>query len=272
MFCKIRKLKAKGFSIIELLIIIILIGILVAIIIPRIATRTELARQKTAMADLEMIASAQERAIIDTGYLYRLYVLDDVGGEGDGIGLGGLNDVIDALRDEYNLPAGTFNNIYQSPIQIFINPDNSFDVNAGVPLNDGRALELFNLIHQNETAFNWNGPYLVLQKDKSSLPWGYTSGPDDIPDDPWGNNYLLFTKKGLVYENGANPQDGSYRFFVVDSVVFPSDGRTYRCDIFDRTTILSLGKNGLPGNGSGPNADPAAPGNFGQGDDYLRQF
>ena len=57
MFWIKHKFREKGFSIIELLIILILIGILVAIIIPRIATRTELARQKTAMADLESIVS-----------------------------------------------------------------------------------------------------------------------------------------------------------------------------------------------------------------------
>lgn len=264
MFWKKLKLKTIGFSIIELLIIIILIGILVAIIIPRIATRTELARQKTAMADLEMIASAEERAIVDTGYLYRLYVLDDIAGDGDDIGQGGINDVKDALKDEYNPYTVIFNNVYQNPVQIFLYPDSTTDiVNSGNFVDAGRALELFRSIHLNETAFNWNGPYLVLQKDKGSLPWGYTLGGDDVPDDPWGNNYLLFTRRGLVYED-----DG----MIYSSIIFPSNGNTYNCQIFDRTTILSLGKNGLPGDGSIPSSDPAHPGNFGQGDDIFRQF
>ncbi|HQH11676.1 MAG TPA: prepilin-type N-terminal cleavage/methylation domain-containing protein, partial [Candidatus Sumerlaeota bacterium] len=38
----------KGFTIIEILIAIIIIGILVAIIIPRLATRADLARRRAA--------------------------------------------------------------------------------------------------------------------------------------------------------------------------------------------------------------------------------
>lgn len=263
MFWDKRKYKTDGFSIIELLIIIILIGILVAIIIPRIATRTELARQKTAMADLEMISSAQERAVVDTGYIYRLYALDDVAGDGDGIGFGGTNDVIDALKDEYNSLLGIYNLAFNNPRRLFIDPE------TGLFISDNQASNLFTLLHANETAFNWHGPYLVLQKDTGTSPWTYTSaqlpadGKDDIPDDPWGNNYLLFTKRGMVLEN-----DG----VITETVIFPSDGNTYNCKLFDRTTVLSLGKDGRPGDGSGPSSDPSAPGNFGQGDDIIRQF
>ncbi len=75
----------KGFTIIEILIAIIIIGILVAIIIPRLATRADLARRRAAESDIEEIRKAQEHAGIDTGYYYRLYVLDDNPG-GDGYG------------------------------------------------------------------------------------------------------------------------------------------------------------------------------------------
>ena len=81
------KKSLKGFSIIELLIAIIIIGILVAVIVPRLATRSELARQRAAKSDLEHIRNAEEHAGIDTGYYYRLYVLDD-NPRGDGIGTG----------------------------------------------------------------------------------------------------------------------------------------------------------------------------------------
>jgi len=49
------KKSLQGFTIIELLIAIIIIGILVAVIIPRLATRSELARQRAAKYDLEHI-------------------------------------------------------------------------------------------------------------------------------------------------------------------------------------------------------------------------
>jgi len=257
MILKKQKSKILAFSIIELLIIIILIGILVSIIVPRIATRTELARQKSALGDLEAIANAQERAGVDTGYIYRLYVLNDVSG-GDGIGFGSVGDIRDGIRDEFDTGGGAYNTMYTNPRQVFI------DVNTGNLLTPAQATTLFDQIRTNETAFNWQGPYLVVQRDRGSLPWQYspTKG-DDIPDDPWGNNYLFFTEKGLVQENQGN---------IVTSITFPGDGRTYNCKLYDRPTLLSLGKNGLPGDGTGPSIDPTAPGNFGQGDDIMRQF
>ncbi|MCX7001537.1 MAG: prepilin-type N-terminal cleavage/methylation domain-containing protein [Candidatus Sumerlaeota bacterium] len=238
----------RGFSIIELLIAIIIIGILVAIIIPRLATRSEQARIRAAESDLEEIRKAEEHAGIDTGYYYRLYVLDDNRG-GDGYGWGDSRDVNDGILDE---AGGLFNPAYgnnqtkQNIQYIFIN------------VNDGQLCATANVIYNklldNETAFGWNGRYITWHKDFNK---------NDIPDDPWNHDYLFFTPAGLVLEP--------------DGVVIPTcsvdatngniiAGGTYNCIRFDRFVVLSLGPNGLPGDGG---TDINA---FGTGDDIIQKW
>ncbi|GAB4321738.1 MAG: hypothetical protein Kow0059_16540 [Candidatus Sumerlaeia bacterium] len=242
-----------AFSIVELLVAIIILGILVAIIVPRLASRTELARLRKAQADLEMIQNAQERASIDTGYLYRLYALDD-NPDGDGIGYGAINDVNDGIKDEH------LNTVIANPVQMFIYPSGS---NVGQLVDPGRAAALYVTLSNNETGFNWNGPYVTYQADKTNL--NANNFPDNIPDDPWGNNYLFFTREGLVQEFDDNTGAPVGQIVVTYQA---TNGASYDTRVFDRATILSMGPNGLPGDGStsGPDA------RFGRGDDLFRSF
>jgi prepilin-type N-terminal cleavage/methylation domain-containing protein len=239
----------KGFSIIELLIAIIIIGILVAVIIPRLATRSELARQRTAKSDLEQIRNAQERAGIDTGYYYRIYVLDDNIG-GDGIGSGATNDINDGIRDE------ALNTIAQNPIRLFIN------VNTGEFLPDTAAVIQYTNLIGNETSFGWNGRYITWQRDIYGFDHDAQGNliPDDIPDDPWNHDYLFFTSRGLVLEPYGVIVDAC----GIDSFGNLSSGGSYDCLRFDRFTLLSLGGDGLPG--SQPDYI------FGTGDDLIEQW
>ena len=239
----------KGFSIIELLIAIIIIGILVAVIIPRLATRSELARQRTAKSDLEHIRNAEERAGIDTGYYYRMYVLDDNPG-GDGIGTGGTNDINDGVHDEI------LNTIAQNTMRIFIN------VNNGEFLPDAAAFLQYRKMTENETGFGWNGRYITWQRDIYGFNRDAQGNliPNDIPDDPWNHDYLFFTQKGLVLEpNGEIVPSCS-----IDTNGNFSTGATYDCLRYDRFTVLSLGGDGLPG--SQPDYI------FGTGDDLIEQW
>ena len=239
---KIRQ-SIKGFSVIELLIAVIILGVLVAIIVPRLATRAELARQKAALSDLQNIQESLERAAIDTGYYFRLYVLDDTTG-GDMLGFGDpdyFTNIIDGVADE------EFTTYYSNNTRIFISPmTGDFIV--------GYDTTYRNLV-KNETSFGWNGPYINWNRDKVDAD-GYSvderpNNADDIPDDPWGHNYLLFTPLGLVLEP--------------DGIIEENQYLGSETDVFDRMTILSLGPNGLPGSGN--------PGSrFGTDDDFFRQF
>jgi prepilin-type N-terminal cleavage/methylation domain-containing protein len=254
-----EKNSRHGFSILELLVAVIIIGILAAIIIPRLVTRAEMARQKTALADMQHVQDAEERAAIDTGYYYRLYVLDDTPG-GDGhksyfppqSPSGDPADVIDGVRDESL-------NDYGNNTQLFI------DIRTGD--FEANYTTLYSRLTENETTFGWTGPYITWNRDSAAflsrgdtLPGGTrTDLPNDIPDDPWGNDYLFFTPAGLVLE----PEGEIATQFTAKNT------QVYDTRVFDRPTILSLGSNGLPGDGSAPGSDE---GKFGRGDDLVRSF
>jgi prepilin-type N-terminal cleavage/methylation domain-containing protein len=231
-----------GFTIIELLIAVIIIGILVAIIIPVYISRADDARLSAAQQDLDALQNAQQHAGIDTGYFYRLYVLDDVRG-GDNVAPDNLaNERVDGIRDE-QLRGDASN-----PKQIFI------DTKSGLFLSSGNTL--YDRLVLNETAFNWNGPYINVTR-KTGLKNPIPNVPASVPLDPWGAPYLFFTIEGIVREREGD----------VATSYTGADGNSYNAVRFDRPTVLSLGPNGLPGNGSG-STEPV----FGQGDDLYRQF
>jgi general secretion pathway protein G len=60
--------KPKGFTLIELMLVVIILGILVAMVVPRLAGRTEQARRAAAQADIESnMAVALDLYELDNG-------------------------------------------------------------------------------------------------------------------------------------------------------------------------------------------------------------
>jgi general secretion pathway protein G len=57
--------KTSGFTIVEIAIAVIIIGILAAILIPVLATRAEEAKIGAARRDLEELTNAEERVALD---------------------------------------------------------------------------------------------------------------------------------------------------------------------------------------------------------------
>jgi len=248
-----------GFTIIELLIAVIILGILVMIIIPRISNRTKQAKINACLSELKELAEAERRLEIDYGYYGRLYMLDDVAG-GDRIANGYVSvtpkDRIDGIADEdpTNVEAGTIPNPESQNYFIYIAQD-PLDTNDGLLVANS-----YNFIDETR----YTGPYINYRREMRVIPDNDTSDLMDIPLDPWNSPYLLFTKKGLVDEFTST------QFELLNgptaTLAVNGDGQilaTPETSIFDRLTILSLGPDSMIGDG---NVDDDR---FGEGDDLL---
>lgn len=246
---RVSPVRRRGFSIIELLVAVIIIGILAAILIPIVGNRSEQARIARAVSDLERIGDALERAAVDTGYYPRIWMLNYTQGSntqnpGPFVRNPGTTifDTNKGVRDIG--PGGYFEGI---PQRVFILPQTGEFVDP--------STQILDRLQNNETEFNWNGPYMNWQQDNNFRD-GFLA-PDGMPDDPWGNNYLFFTRRGMVLE----PQGEIVQSHTFDGM----PGPTGQLDRFGRAVVLSLGPNGVPGNGN-------AGALVGEGDDIVRQF
>ncbi|MCX7015456.1 MAG: hypothetical protein NTW86_23365 [Candidatus Sumerlaeota bacterium] len=282
-----------GFSTVELVIAVIIIAILVAVAVPVLNQRSRQARIASAEEDLDRLAAAEARVEVDLGYMVRLFALNDTDEYDNGPPYGHPvpvtvpNDpsrISDSIFGE-NQSAGigspyyTVNGMYpQAPLNLF------FPRKIGVSvlpnfLSSTEATSLWTQIVANQSNYGavapvWRGPFMTWTRDadvpqfKSFYsPAPNQTGHDDIPDDPWGNNYLLFTRDGLLDE----PEG----VFITTPISFPATqmpdglaqgGQLYPTNLFDRPTVLSVGPDGAPGDASDLTTT------FGQGDDLLRQW
>ncbi len=61
-----RKSKEKGFSLVEMIVVVAVLGILVAIVIPALMTAVNRSRQRRSMADMHNLAQANGMAHVDS--------------------------------------------------------------------------------------------------------------------------------------------------------------------------------------------------------------
>lgn len=253
----------RGFSIIEILVSIIIIGILVTVLLPVVSSRSEQARIARVQQDLQTIGDAQERIAIDMGYYVRLFAVNDVL-RGDGVAYNralpaDVTDRADGMTDYQTVVAQTF-------LQFPTNNSLFIDTRTGGFAGVNRD-ELIGRLLASESRYDgtviWNGPYMNFQKDRNRYAGDVAR--DGVPDDPWGNNYMLFTRAGVFLEPNGTLETG---LAVLTTGGFTAGTAYNALDVFDRPTVLSLGPNGLPGDGivGGLN------GVFGKDDDYTRPF
>ena len=62
-----RMKKSKGFTLVEIMIVVLIIGILLAIAVPNFLKARETSRTKTCVANLRQVESAKEQWAMETG-------------------------------------------------------------------------------------------------------------------------------------------------------------------------------------------------------------
>ena len=273
--CRRRGLaRAGAFSILEILIAVVIIGILAVLMVPTLQNRVEQARIRAAQRDLTELREAETRAAIDTGYYFPQHVLDNVVVVGTDPGFPAWDNVADSFLHEAANPA-------VEPTKtrtLFINPRTGLflpDAEAqglydriilsGLPTPDARVASV-------RDRFGFKGPYVSWNSDRDY---------DDMQDDPWGNPYMFFTPAGLIWEynsrdrynfsNLAASGPGRIQHQVVDTWdhnTWMGNAGGADCKVFDRPAVLSLGANGVPGDDVGkPDYNK-----FGAGDDIVIWF
>jgi prepilin-type N-terminal cleavage/methylation domain-containing protein len=263
-----------GFTIVELLIALIIIGVLSAILVPTLLHRAEDSRHTAAIADMAVIADAEDRVATDTGYYVRLFALDDLP-RGDGVGMTRPTNVLDrmdGLPDEGT--HAVFNLAFNTNVNsIFIRIASESPAPGGpsvVPAGSATAIfsgtlgvDVGTLAPDPYFAPNWSGPYYAIKRQSADPDDAVdvASGAlrihlRDIPCDPWGNNYVLFFRNGYVREP--------------DGIVWPTMVNANDClGMFDRPTIVSFGPDGKPGNNGVPDVNGRT---AGTGDDLVYSF
>jgi general secretion pathway protein G len=121
----------QAFTLIELLLVLVILGILAAIVVPKFSGRTEQARQAAAQSQIATLSTALDAFEVDNGYYPK--------------GKNGLTDLVQPPRDAQNwrgpymktdVPADPWNHPYVYECPGKRNPS-SYDLYSIGP--DGRA-------------------------------------------------------------------------------------------------------------------------------------
>jgi general secretion pathway protein G len=83
-----RAVRARGFTLVELLLVLMILGVLAAIVVPKFAGRTEQARVTAAVTQIATFGTALDAFEVDNGYYPK--------------GKTGLQDLVQQPRDTQN--------------------------------------------------------------------------------------------------------------------------------------------------------------------------
>lgn len=289
----------RGVTLTELVVVVVIVATMASLAVPVAVTRSRQAKVKKALADVRMLADAEEMVAATHGYYVPLQVLDDLPDDASfrdrlnrDLDTGLLDEEVDMItREPANLRFTNalipLNNSL-SVLQI-LNPINLSQAENNQPglFGDKRAVDVF---------LNWQGPFVNFERffilDESLLS---RSTMLDFPLDPWGNPYFLYSPLGIVGSGAAefqasiderptandyfavdpNPVTGAdpeRQFLFSDGRLEPEIGSTtlQEQDIirrFDRWAVVSFGPDGVAGG-----LRPRIPPTNGLGDDIVIFF
>ena len=200
----VRRNTERGVTLTELLVVMLIIALLSTIAVPVYLSRAEVARVRTAQAEVREIANAEDVCAAIHGFYVPLQTLNDLpitpetlGGHVDRIN--NYNSGLNALLVEPTLPLGNQVN-------------NQFDL-ADWDSNTLMA----------ELVQEWQGPFINYQReymgivlDDNNIPRFVSAEIDvefpevkaDLPLDPWGEPYRIFSPIGITGLN-ANSSGAS---------------------------------------------------------------
>lgn len=229
-----QHLKA-GFTLTELLVVLVIISILATIAMPVYVGQAEKARVASARMEVKLIADAQDYVGALYGFYVPLQLLDDLPGQR---GVNGVGADADAIRSEV------------SSIALVDLNRNLLDLGTGQP-NLGMAATNARV---SDLLYNWDGPFLSPQRvyyEGTGAIENANPGEAarDYPLDPWGNPYRFYSPVGIVGSGALSSTYNSSNF---------SDGQIQRGtdDRFDRYAIVSFGPDGESDANSGDLNDP----------------
>lgn len=223
---RIHHFRGGGFTLTEMLVVMVIVGLLATIAIPVYINRMEESRVKLAQGECKQIAEAEDQCALVHGF-YVPFLLLNALPHPQGQTRNG-----DTIRNQPNASSiFLINPLIRPDYQIGTQPT----LNDGINNTNPRVAQMVNY---------WEGPFLNLHR--VYIPPGLDIVNNynylDFPLDPWGNPYLFYSAIGIIgqYLNTGNFTNLTINFS--NGLLSNTDRRNY----IDRYAVVSYGHDGLP--------------------------
>ncbi|MCX7019507.1 MAG: prepilin-type N-terminal cleavage/methylation domain-containing protein [bacterium] len=216
----------SGFTLTEMLVVMVIVGLLATIAIPVYINRMEESRVKLAQGECKQIADAEDQCALIHGFYVPFQILNALPHPQNQTRNG------DTIRNQPN-PSSIYliNPLIRPNYQI----GSQWTLNDGINGNNARVTLMVNY---------WEGPFLNLHRVYVQQGFNPVNNYNyyDFPLDPWGNPYLFYSALGII---GQYISSGNFTNLTINF----SNGQLTNLDqrnYIDRYAVVSYGHDGLP--------------------------